>query len=150
MGLHDPSGHGPPKGGGQEDRRGMNPGETLGPKSAPIRQNRTVGAPSRLTDEIREQLEDDLAHGASQAAAAQRVGIGRRTLQRWLADGRVIRREAEPLAELSVELPLYGRLATAEAGLVASIIQAAQLGSWQAAAWMLERAFPERWSRGSG
>jgi class 3 adenylate cyclase len=32
-----------------------------------------------------------------------------------------------------------------EAALVASILKAAQRGSWQAAAWVLARQHPERW-----
>jgi hypothetical protein len=74
---------------------------------------------------------------------SQRTGVKARSLERWLADGRVTRRRNQPELEvLSPEL-----LEQAEPQLVAVIIAAAQRGSWQAAAWLLERRWPERWLR---
>jgi hypothetical protein len=78
-----------------------------------------MGRPSFLTPQLREWAERELAAGASQAVVAQRAGIGRRTLERWLADGKV-RRPERPVPP--------------------------EDDSWRIAASLLERAFPERWS----
>ena len=47
-------------------------------------------------------------------------------------------------------LPLIAQLANYEEGLVAAIVGSARGGSWMAAAWILERAFPQRWGRRDG
>jgi hypothetical protein len=47
-----------------------------------------------LTDELRARVESELAAGASQAVVAQRVGVGARSLARWLAEGKVPVRES--------------------------------------------------------
>jgi hypothetical protein len=102
---------------------------------------------SKLTPELRADVERELAAGHAVAVIAQRHKIGRRTLDRWLADGRVVRRELIAEPETFPELTLDERLARAEPGLVAAILAASQRGSWQASAWMLERINPRRWAR---
>jgi hypothetical protein len=112
---------------------------------------------SALTSELRERIELDLADGIPIAVVAQNVGVGRSTLAGWLAAGRVARRPHPRRLELVYESPPEGasgpsleeRLAAAEPGLVAAIVKAAERGSWQSAAWLLERIAPERWGRPS-
>jgi hypothetical protein len=62
---------------------------------------------------------------------------------RWLArgawDGLLGKLEAVQAAQ-----------ADAEASLVARMTLAAQRGSWRAAAWLLERKYPERWGERVG
>jgi hypothetical protein len=73
-----------------------------------------------------------------------------RTLHAWLADGRVERRSRADRSVVTEGLDeLDERLAAAEPGLVAVLIAAAKRGSWQAALAILERRFPERWSKPS-
>jgi hypothetical protein len=101
-----------------------------------------------LTDELRQRLEGELADGVPVTVAAQRAGIGRRTLHRWLADGRLARvepRPPEPAFDEVVELSLTERLGQAEPALVGAMISAARRGDWRASAWLLERLAPERW-----
>jgi hypothetical protein len=109
--------------------------------------NRLVGRSTLLTDELRADVERELAAGVPVAVAAQRVGVGRRTLTRWLERGDVVRRPLAAAPEPVTEVALDDRLAPAEPGLVAVMFQAAQRGSWTAAAWILERRWPARWSR---
>ena len=59
---------------------------------------RPLGRRSLLTPELREWLERELAAGCPQAVAAQRAGIGLRSVERWLAEGRVRRPERTPRA----------------------------------------------------
>jgi hypothetical protein len=111
-----------------------------------------VAAATKLTAELRAEVERELAAGHPVAVVAQRHGIGRRTLGRWLAEGRVVRREqaAAPAATGAAaveEVSLDERLQRAEPGLVAAIIAASQRGSWQASAWLLERIAPDRWAK---
>src|SRR4051812_42016 len=100
---------------------------------------------SLLTDELRAVLERELATGAQQIVVRQRTGVSPRSLKRWLAQGKVQRpaMRGRPPAPL----PVSAQLAQAEPGLVGAIIAAADRGSWQAAAWLLERSFPDRWAR---
>jgi hypothetical protein len=113
-----------------------------------------VARPSLLTAELREQIELELADGASIATVAQHAGVSKRTLHSWLERGRVERR-IEPPAELVAELPplapeLDAALAraTSESRLLARIAAHAHAGeptSWRAAAWLLEREHPSKW-----
>jgi transposase len=110
--------------------------------------NGLMAAPSKLTPQLRAELERELAAGVPVAVLAQRKGVSRKTLGRWIAGGRVARRQLAPAPEPAVgELSLDERLEKAEPGLLAAVLAASQRGSWQAAAWILERRWPERWAR---
>ena len=83
----------------------------------------------------------DLAAGASRACAAIRAGTSERTLYRWLAQGR---RGRKPFVAFMSALKKAE--ADSEAVAVVAIRDAADK-HWQAAAWWLERKFPESWAR---
>lgn len=107
-----------------------------------------MAAPSKLTPELRVEIERELAAGVPVAVLAQREGISRRTLGRWISGGRVVRRQLAPAPDPAVEeLSLDERLEKAKPGLLAAVLAASQRGSWVAAAWILERRWPERWAR---
>lgn len=113
-----------------------------------------MAAKAVLTPALRARIEAQLAAGTTQAVVAQRAGVNPRTLRQWLTAGKVARPPSvrvppppEPVMPTMEGESLADRLARAEPGLVAAVIQAAQRGSWQAAAWLLERSFPERWGR---
>jgi transposase len=99
-----------------------------------------AGRPTLLTPERADDLVLLLAAGASPARAAAAVGVGERSVTRWLRDGlreRVI--EARAASPETAE-------ALSEARLVVLIARAA-VHDWKAAAWLLERRYPERWAR---
>ena len=101
-----------------------------------------MAPPTRLTTELRVDLERQLADGVPVAVVAQRFGIGRRTLTRWIADGHVVRR-VDPTPEPAPAVTSFGeQFDRAEPGLV-GVVAAAHRGSWQAASWLLERRFAE-------
>ena len=101
-----------------------------------------------MTGELRPRIEREYAAGATQEAVSQRTGVPVRTLTHWQGQGRIVRRQLAPVpAPVEPERPVPDVLARAEPGLVAAIVTAAKGGHWQAAAWLLERAFPDRWAR---
>jgi IS30 family transposase len=58
-----------------------------------------MARPSRLTAELRERIELELGEGVPVTVTARRVGVGPRTLHRWLKEGRVQRHEQpDPLS----------------------------------------------------
>jgi hypothetical protein len=94
-----------------------------------------------LDDELRGRVERELSTGAALPVVCKRTGAKQQSLERWLRDGKVVRRRLEcapasvPVEELS------------EPELVDAIGAAAEPGSWRAAAWLLERRWPERWAK---
>lgn len=105
------------------------------------------GAASKLTPEAQDRICLLLKTGASAETAAEAAGIAPRTLRLWMARGDPSRerkadapyrefRAAVERAEVEVEAILVGR-----------INQASAKGSWQAAAWLLERKWPDRYIR---
>ena len=94
------------------------------------------GRPRLLTPELETDLVVLLANGLSVRSAARVVGVSRRSLTRWLADGL-----RERVAEARVARPESADALT-EARLVVAIARAATLGDWRAAAWWLETQAP--------
>jgi hypothetical protein len=114
-----------------------------------------AGRPSILTADLRAAIEHELASGATQKTAAYRTGVPLRTLEKWIAARLVVRPAPPPAPPPDEEQPdpaepIPARMARAEPGLIAAILRAAQGGSWQAAAWLLERSFPDRWGKPEG
>jgi transposase len=103
-----------------------------------------AGRPTKLpTDEAElTRLEQLIRAGATGEVAAQAVGVDPSTFDLWLQKGR---NGVQPYRDFS-ERVARAR-AESEAGLVARIASVAGKGSWQAAAWLLERRFPERWGK---
>src|SRR5262245_35285973 len=95
-----------------------------------------MARPTKYTPERRQRLCDALAAGNTRRAACAVAGISDETLARWL--GRYVDFvEAVQKAE-----------GDAEQRYVAIIDRAAQDGTWQAAAWWLERRHAQAYGRG--
>lgn len=98
---------------------------------------------TKLTPEVQDVIVTALRAGNYAETAAAYAGINETTYYRWLARG-----EEQPDS-------IYGQFrqavkeaqAAGEVRLVSLIDRAAQSGTWQAAAWKLERKYPERWGR---
>jgi hypothetical protein len=84
-----------------------------------------------------------IAAGLPRKHAAERAGITEQTLNSWLRKGKTKRAPAEFLSFLSA---LKKAEADAVARNVAIIQTAAKGGKWTAAAWWLERRYPEEFS----
>ena len=97
-----------------------------------------------------------LSAGAYPEEAASAARISRSTYYAWMARGRVARESlesAQPLAE--VDQPFLDLLdaveqasAAAEIAALEIVGRAADWGSWRAAAWFLERRYPQKWGPG--
>lgn len=95
----------------------------------------------KLTNEIVEQLETRLRSGAPLDVACRAVGVDQKqlddALRRDTIRARVVRDRLEQAR------------ASAEVGNIALISRSARDGNWFAAAWLLERLYPERYARPS-
>lgn len=103
-----------------------------------------------LTPEIIEQICNHVAIGAWYQTAAKACGISRLTLNSWRKLGKEAKNKKGKKTErevLCIKLvdDLEQALALAEINDLERIDNAAEQGVWQAAAWRLERRFPERW-----
>lgn len=115
-----------------------------------------MSRPTKLNYKMQEQIVQAIRAGNYIETAASYAGINKTTLYDWLRRGarekeRVannnrarIRKEEQPYVEFSNAVEKA--LAEAEMRDVLTISKAAE-EQWQAAAWRLERKFPDRWGR---
>jgi transposase-like protein len=82
-----------------------------------------------------------ISRGNTRANAAEQAGIGERTLREWVARGK----KGDPtFAAFSAALKMAERKAE---GRMVGVIRKAGRTNWTAAAWWLERKFPEAWGK---
>lgn len=113
------------------------------------------GRPTLLDDDRLERISNALRDGASIENASRAAGIHRATYHNWMERGRNERdRIAAGLEVDENETPFLDFLdniekAQAEAAVnfIGEIANHARNGTWQAAAWILERKFPREWGR---
>lgn len=101
-----------------------------------------MGRPTKLTPEVQEKIVSLVRAGNYPEVAAQAAGIAGRTYYEWMAKGDEGR---DPYAQF--QQAVKEAQAAAESHAVTIIRKAAMDGSWQAAAWFLERSKAERWRR---
>ena len=114
-----------------------------------------MARPTKLTDEIQDKIVAALTGGNYQDTAAAYAGISRSTFYGWLERGRIEaarlqnKEKANPKETVFLEFSraVENARASAEVRNVTLIQQAANSGTWQAAAWHLERSYPQRWGR---
>lgn len=101
-----------------------------------------AGRPTKLTPEVQKTVCDTVSGGGTDRVACLRAGISVSGLGEWKRRGAA---GEEPYAAF---LAAYKR-AEGDFGLrnLALIGKAAQDGTWQAAAWLLERRYPEEYGR---
>jgi len=100
------------------------------------------GRPTKLTPEVQKQICDAIEAGNYIETAAQYAGIEKSTLYSWLKEG--ARAKSGKKKEFSNAVKKA--LAKSEMRDVFIIGKAAEQ-NWQAAAWRLERKFPDKWGR---
>jgi len=118
-----------------------------------------MGRPSRLTPKLHRTIVGLIRNGNYEIAACRAVGVAGSTYGLWKKRGREDREKAQAkgidVLEISDEEKstywnflddIQRALGEAEVKFQ-HIISEAALKSWQAAAWMLERKYPDRWGR---
>ncbi|MHA2264310.1 MAG: helix-turn-helix domain-containing protein [Candidatus Thorarchaeota archaeon] len=98
-------------------------------------------ARSKLTPELQAKVVEYIQEGNYDKVAAQAVGITRATFYRWIRLGR--KEQSGPHYEFY--LAVEKAKALGEVALLQTI-KRASARTWQAAAWILERSRPERYS----
>ena len=102
--------------------------------------SRPVGRPTKLTQDLQQQIVTLLRAGNYIETACSYVGVDKQTLYSWLKRGN--RQKAGKFREF---LDVTEK-AIAEAE-IRDLEAVRKDGSWQARAWRLERKFPHRWGR---
>ncbi len=115
-------------------------GFTVTTNSVPSR-NRGGRIP-KLTTEVAGAIERAVRAGVPLNAAAWAAGVAPSTVFRWLARGR--RERTGQYCEFRTAVKKAE--ADAIAGRLQRVLDAADRGTWQAAAWWLERRHPEHFS----
>lgn len=95
----------------------------------------TMARPSKYTPETAKKITDAIRLGATFGLACQYAGISEDTFARW-------REKYADFAEAVKEAEGAGVV-----GWLAKIEKAANEGTWQAAAWKLERRYPREYGR---
>lgn len=103
-----------------------------------------MSRPTKLTPELLETISLIIRSGNYAKTACEMVGIGETTFYRWMEEG--AKDKAKPEFREFRE-SIKRAEAEAEVANVARIRQAADSGTWQAAAWYLERKHGDRWGR---
>ena len=115
-----------------------------------------AGRPTKLTAELQTEICDLLRAGNYIETAAAFAGVSKQTLYDWIRRGKreLQRVEASPGSKIrKKEAPFVEFLdaveraqAMAEAEDI-EILRRAARDDWKAAAWRLERKFPDKWGR---
>lgn len=105
-----------------------------------------MGRPLKLTPKVQETICNAIRAGSYSEIAARYAGISAPTFYKWMALGDGEHAKA-PYKEFREEVE--SARAAAEVRNIGLIQQAANSGTWQAAAWFLERTAPARWGRRS-
>ena len=98
---------------------------------------------TKLNADVQRRIVQAIQSGATYELAAQYAGITRTTLYYWLEKGKEQTK--------GIYRTFFNEFKKAEAvccvGALAVIRKEAQAGTWQAAAWLLERRFPQQYAR---
>jgi len=114
-----------------------------------------TGRRTLLDDQVLERISNALRNGAYIHHACEASGISTSTYHNWLERGRNERdRQNAGLKPDTAEAPYLEFLEAIEKAqaegaldLLGEIANHARNGTWQAAAWILERKFPRQWGR---
>lgn len=101
-----------------------------------------MARPSKLTSEVEARIVEAVELGVTWERAADAAGIGASTLREWRQRGEA---DEAPFAAFVAALKRAEGDGVARA--LRTIRQAAESGTWQAAAWLLERRYPADYGR---
>ena len=101
------------------------------------------GRPSKLNPQTQARFLEALRLGASYEGAASYAGVHYNTFRSWMIKGQT-HKSGQYVEFLEHVKEAEGQ---AEVKWLAKIEKAATDGQWTAAAWKLERRFPDRWGK---
>lgn len=110
-------------------------------KKTPDTAPSSLGRPTKLTPDVQTRLEAALKAGATQELAAMRAGIGVSTFYAWK------KKAEEGDADFKDFLDVIDAAAAEGAMKALEKISLAMDDDWKAAAWILERRYPEMYGR---
>ncbi len=117
------------------------------PAAVPARRGRPTG-PTKLTKKTRDLLVQAIEMGTTYLDAAAYAGIHYTTLHHWLRQGEQQYEAGDSTGDF---YHFFEAIKKAEGKMVmrlqAKIERAATQGDWHAAAWKLERRYPDRYGR---
>jgi transposase-like protein len=112
------------------------------------KQNPLFHQPRRLSPKVQQTICQAIETGTTLEIAARAAGIGARTLDEWLQHGRYELQENPDAEGPCADFVRAVSVASAKfEGDCLAIIQDAAPKNWTAAAWLLERKFPERYAK---
>lgn len=103
---------------------------------------RHMGRPTKLTARVQRALCGALLRGNTRENAALTAGISRSTLTTWLHLGRT-----EASGRYTSFLAAVEKAEAAAVQASVGVVRHAARDTWQAAAWWLERRYPDEWGR---
>lgn len=101
----------------------------------------------KLTPELQECIVQNIENGNYISVAAQCAGINKTTHNRWMEKGRNAIERGDYENEFAQYFEAVTTARAKAEGTNVFVIKQATHDNWQAAAWWLERTFPERWGR---
>jgi len=114
-----------------------------------------MGRPSKLNQETQDKIVTALQAGNYQDTASAYAGVSTAAFYNWMERGRIERDRLTAGEKPNKNETIFAEFvdavekarASAEVRSVVLINKAANEGTWQAAAWFLERSHPQRWGR---
>lgn len=105
-----------------------------------------MGRPTKLTAAVQAEIVAHLEAGGYAVRAAEAAGISEQTFYEWLRRGERPGSADRPYR--AFKAAVESARAEGEQHLVRRVAQAGR-DDWRAAAWLLERQYPERWAKPS-
>ena len=102
-----------------------------------------MGRPTKLTEEVQAAIVESIKRGCTFKAAALAAGIAEGTFFKWMKRGE----QAKKGRFFEFRQAIKKAEAEAVSFAVSCIFQQVKKGNWQAAAWWLERRYPEDWGK---
>lgn len=121
---------------------------TWGLAVCPTHAGARVGQKGKLDDQVTKVILQVLRAGGYDETAATRAGVTKKSFYEWLRKGDPAGTDPNLARYRAFRAEVEKARAESESRSVALVAQAATT-NWQAAAWLLERRWPERWARPS-
>ena len=121
--------------------------EDLQPDDYPVTAPRKRGRPTKLTKTVKAKIIEHVESGNHRTTAARAAGVSRSSFHRWLARGDEDKAAGKDSIYCDFRDAIKKGEARFEVEAVRCVLDASET-KWQAAMTLLERRWPQRWSRG--